>query len=349
MDKQSKKTPVIDYEGSDYQTSFWEEGGRAYEDRCEQIALKRLFFDQGDLLLEIGAGAGRNTPRYKGFQRTVLLDYSLTQLQQAQGFLGKSDKYIYVAGDVYRLPFVKNLFSGGTMIRTLHHMQDPLSALNQIHRVLKQDSPFLLEYANKQNLKAILRYIFGKQDWNPFSLEAVEFTELNFDFHPRSIRGWLAEAGFHLERQLTASHFGSIFSNELCQLVYWFSLTQFFSTQGHYGNFHPVCLHEILPLRTLLILRVVFSNVLPAVTLFQNKKLAQLSCSASHAIRLIQSWTESTISGIKNRTGSQIALLSGLKSSSWQSQTSLSRDVEFLIRFKALGEKKTSIQVDFRR
>ncbi|MFV1948454.1 MAG: methyltransferase domain-containing protein [Anaerolineales bacterium] len=207
MDKQSEKTPVIDYEGSDYQTSFWEEGGREYEDRCEQIALKRLFSDQGDLLLEIGAGAGRNTPRYQGFGRTVLLDYSLTQLQSAQGFLGKSDKYIYVAGDVYHLPFVKNLFSGGTMIRTLHHMQDPLAALNQVHRVLRQDSPFLLEYANKQNLKAILRYIFGKQDWNPFSLEAVEFTKLNFDFHPRSIRGWLAEAGFQLERQLTVSHF----------------------------------------------------------------------------------------------------------------------------------------------
>ena len=69
MDKQSDKTPVIDYEGSNYQTSFWKEGGREYEDRCEQIALKRLFPDQGDLLLEIGAGAGRNTPRYKGLQR----------------------------------------------------------------------------------------------------------------------------------------------------------------------------------------------------------------------------------------------------------------------------------------
>ena len=93
------------------------------------------------------------------------------------------------------------------MIRTLHHMQDPLAALNQIHRVLRQDSPFLLEYANKQNLKAILRYTFGKQDWNPFSLEAVEFTKLNFDFHPRSIRAWIAEAGFKLEQQLTVSHF----------------------------------------------------------------------------------------------------------------------------------------------
>jgi ubiquinone/menaquinone biosynthesis C-methylase UbiE len=207
MASKSQQPPVIDYEGSDYQTSFWDEGGREYEDQSERIALKRLLPKSGNLLLEIGAGAGRNTLRYKGYRQIVLLDYSLTQLQQAQEYLGVDDKFIYVAGDVYRLPFIDNLFDGATMIRTLHHMQDPLASLNQIQRVLMPESTFILEYANKQNLKAIFRYAFGKQDWNPFSLEAVEFTELNFDFHPRSISKWLRETGFSLDRQLTVSHF----------------------------------------------------------------------------------------------------------------------------------------------
>jgi ubiquinone/menaquinone biosynthesis C-methylase UbiE len=207
MEKNPETPPVIDYEGSDYQTSFWDEGGREYEDRCEQIALNRLLKDQGDLLLEIGAGAGRNTPRYAGYRRVVLLDYSLTQLEKAQAFLGRKAKYVFVAGDAYRLPFVDSLFDGGTMIRTLHHMQDPGTALHQVHRVLKDSSPFILEYANKHNLKAILRYLVGKQEWNPFATEAVEFTALNFDFHPQSIRDLLADIGFQLERQLTVSHF----------------------------------------------------------------------------------------------------------------------------------------------
>ena len=96
MENQPEKPSVIDYEGSDYQTSFWDEGNREYEDRTEKIALKRLLPDQGKLLLEIGAGAGRNTLRYQGFERIVLLDYSLSQLQQAQGFLGRDKKFIYV-------------------------------------------------------------------------------------------------------------------------------------------------------------------------------------------------------------------------------------------------------------
>ena len=36
------KPPVCDYEGSDYQASFWGGGVRDYEDRAEAIALKRL-------------------------------------------------------------------------------------------------------------------------------------------------------------------------------------------------------------------------------------------------------------------------------------------------------------------
>jgi ubiquinone/menaquinone biosynthesis C-methylase UbiE len=239
QDQSSKSPPVIDYEGSDYQTSFWKEGGREYEDRCEQIALKRLLPDEGDLLLEIGAGAGRNTPRYTGFKRVVLLDYSLTQIQQAQEYLGKSDKYIYVAGDVYRLPFVDNLFDGATMIRVLHHMQDPVSALKQIGRVLMPMSPFLLEYANKQNLKAILRYLFGRQEWNPFSPEAIEFEKLNFDFHPKSIKKWLSEGDFRLERQLTVSHLRVNFLKKWIPTGILVGLDSIFQTTGDWWQLSP--------------------------------------------------------------------------------------------------------------
>lgn len=199
--------PVCDYEGSDYQTSFWDQGGRQYEDLAETIALKRLLPAQGKLLLELGAGAGRNTPRYKGFEQIVLLDYSRTQLQQARERLGTSPKYIYVAADIYKMPFVDGLFDSATMIRTLHHMKEAPKALAQVRRVLKSGAFFLLEYANKLNLKAILRYWTGKQAWNPFSPEPVEFVALNFDFHPTTIRQWLKELGFEVQKVLTVSHF----------------------------------------------------------------------------------------------------------------------------------------------
>jgi SAM-dependent methyltransferase len=206
MDNQNTP-PVCNYEGSDYQTSFWDRGGRAYEDRTEAVALKRLLPKSGRLLLELGAGAGRNTPRYLGFDRVVLLDYSRTQLEQAQQRLGVSDKYIFVAADVYRLPFVDGLFDAATMIRVLHHMADAPKALGQVKNVLQTNGTFILEFANKLNLKAILRYLLGMQTWSPFTLEPVEFVKLNFDFHPKAIRQWLGGLGFTIERTLALSHF----------------------------------------------------------------------------------------------------------------------------------------------
>jgi ubiquinone/menaquinone biosynthesis C-methylase UbiE len=203
----AERPPVCSYEGSDYQTSFWEKGGRSYEDTVEAVALRRLLPKNGHLLLELGAGAGRNTPRYAGYERVVLLDYSLTQLQQAAQRLGHSPRYIYVAADIYRLPFVAGLFDAATMIRTLHHMADAPLALRQVRQVLLPGAAFILEYASKLNLKAIFRYALRRQTWSPFSQEPVEFTSLNFDFHPRAVRQWLAECGFERQRQLTVSHF----------------------------------------------------------------------------------------------------------------------------------------------
>ena len=201
------KPPICDYEGSTYQKTFWEEGGREYEDAAEAIALLRLLPKYGRRLLELGAGAGRNTPRYTGFDEITLLDYSHTQLEQARERLGDAPHYRYVAADVYNLPFAPAVFDASTMIRTIHHLKEGETALQQVSQVLCERGAFILEFANKRNTKAILRYLLGKQKWNPYSQEQVEFVKLNFNFHPKTIRRWLCHNGFSIQRQLTVSHF----------------------------------------------------------------------------------------------------------------------------------------------
>ena len=206
--QKKEQPPVCDYEGSDYQSSFWDTGTRNYEDMVEAVALKRMLHpDGGELMLEVGAGAGRNTLRYKDFKRIVVMDYSVTQLEQAQERLGTSDKYIYVAADVYRLPFVTGLFDSATMIRVLHHMADAHASLKEIRRTQMPGALFILEFANKKNLKAIFRYLLKKQDWSPYSTEPIEFVEMNFNFHPKMIKNTLEDIGYAIRKYLTVSHF----------------------------------------------------------------------------------------------------------------------------------------------
>jgi len=190
------QAPVCDYENSGYQADFWQGKGRDYEDAVERIALRRLLPETGKRCAEFGAGFGRLTDELAGYDQVVLVDYSRTMLQQAQARLGRSDRYMYVAADLHHLPFAADAFDGATLIRVIHHIPDPLSVLQQIHGTLTSSAAFILEYANKQNLKAIARYLSGRQTWSPFDQAAVEFVKLNYDFHPAAMRGWLREAGF---------------------------------------------------------------------------------------------------------------------------------------------------------
>lgn len=203
----SDQPPVCDYEGSDYQARFWETGERTYEDRTEARALRALLPPHGYLLLELGAGAGRNTPRYAGFEHIVLFDYSRTQLEQAQARLGRSERYVYVVGDVYSLPFVPGLFDAATLIRVIHHLADAPAALKQIRTVLQPRAIFILEFANKLNLKSILRWLLRRQNWNPFDPEPIEFAPLNFDFHPSTMLTWLRAGGLQPQKIRSLSYF----------------------------------------------------------------------------------------------------------------------------------------------
>jgi SAM-dependent methyltransferase len=205
MPKQESRPKICDYEGSNYRTEFWESQSRQYEDLVERSVLRRMLPTSGQRLLEIGAGFGRLTSEYHMYDQVVLLDYSLSQLQYAKEQLGDSPRFIYVAADVYHLPFRAGVFDAATMIRVIHHMADAPSALNSIRKVLAPNALFILEYANKRNFKAMLRYALKKQQWNPYDLNPVEFVELNFDFHPDYMTQQLQIAGFNPQDRIPVS------------------------------------------------------------------------------------------------------------------------------------------------
>jgi SAM-dependent methyltransferase len=198
---------IRDYEGSSYRTDFWEGQGREYEDLAERIALRKLLPPAGARLLDIGAGFGRLVELYDGYQQVVLLDYSKSMLRQAQERLGRRGRYVYVAANLYDMPFVDSVFDTTVTVRVLHHVQNIPAAFQEIQRVLKPGRVYVLEYANKRHLKAVLRYLLGRQSWSPFAPEPYEFVELNYDFHPAWMEVRLREAGFAIGRELAVSTF----------------------------------------------------------------------------------------------------------------------------------------------
>ncbi len=197
---------ICDYGDSTYRQDFWEGQGRDYEDAVERRVLKQLLPAHGIRLLEIGAGFGRITNEYSMFRQVVLLDYSIEQLQYARRKFGDVG-YMYVAADAYHMPFQPGVFDAATMIRVIHHFENVPAVLRQIRDVLADDGMFVLEFANKRNLKAMLRGLFRLNEWNPHTLEPVEFVELNFNFHPAYMRSQVTRLGFDVRRAVPVSWF----------------------------------------------------------------------------------------------------------------------------------------------
>jgi len=193
-----------DYTGSDYRSAFWGDSKRAYEDAAERIALRRLLPPVGGRLIEIGAGFGRLADLYAGYREVILLDPAESMLRQAQERLG-NEGFIYVCGSVYNLPLNDASMDTVLTIRVLHHLKDVPLALREIQRIVRADGRYVLEYANKRNLKAMIRYLLRKGP-TPFSHEPYEFVPLNFDFHPVYMKRQLQQAEFSLGKELSVSN-----------------------------------------------------------------------------------------------------------------------------------------------
>src|SRR3972149_3529570 len=197
---------VIDYEGSKYSTEFWT-AAREYEDRAERIALRALLPPRGHRLIEIGAGAGRLGGLYLGYDEIVLMDYARSTLLEARQRWGHDPRFKFVAADVYRWPLADAAFDTVVMVRVMHHLVDVPQALRQISAALKAGGTFVVEFANKRNLKSMLRYALRRQAWSPYAREPFEFATLNFDFHPAWVKERLRDAGFEIRNRRSVSFF----------------------------------------------------------------------------------------------------------------------------------------------
>ena len=205
--KTAANIPVMDYEGSQYRADFWVGQGRAYEDAAERLALQRLMPAQGGRIAEIGAGFGRLADLYLGYEQIILFDYSRSMLQEAARDWGHDRRFVFVAGNIYTLPLASGILDTLVMVRVMHHLADVAAALVQVRRVLHRYSVAVVEYANKRNLKALLRWGLRQQTWSPFDPAPVEFVELNYDFHPSWMEDRLREVGLTVQRQYGVSHF----------------------------------------------------------------------------------------------------------------------------------------------
>jgi len=219
-----------DYENYDYR-EFWEDDKRYYEDQSERIALKSMLKGvdpSNKLFIDIGCGYARLFNEYSKFQRVVLIDYSIKNLRNAREkisrFLSddpeKLSNVLFISADATAIPIRDDSADTILTVRVVHHLDRPEKYFDEVKRILKVGSLYIFEFANKRNLKNILRFMIGKIDTSPFGPVPSQIGETIRNYHPKEIYRKLGERNIRIEKIISASNFRlgilkKIFGNKL--------------------------------------------------------------------------------------------------------------------------------------
>ncbi|MDA8202718.1 MAG: methyltransferase domain-containing protein [Chloroflexi bacterium] len=193
------------YDDLRYRDVFW--AAREYEDRCDRAAIRALLPLVGERLIEVGAGYGRLADEYRGFREIVLFDASAVHVDAAREEFRNDPQVRVEHGDAYALPFADGTFDAVVCVRVVHHLEHPEAVFAEFARVLRPGGVLVLEFANKRNLKAILKRALRRQAWSPFTTEPHEYLPLHFDRHPLDVRRMLRRVGLRVEATRTVSLF----------------------------------------------------------------------------------------------------------------------------------------------
>ncbi len=201
---------IADYDSTNYNyEAYWQ--NRQYEHLIEVKALKKLLPVGSGSLLDIGGGFGRNLKELvKNYEKATLLDYSARNLDRAKSFLKDDlEKITLVKGNAYKLPFPDESFETAIMIRVTHHLENPEIAIKEAYRVLKPQGVFVIEFANKCHVKALVRHgIKFYKDTTPYN-RLTKNSGVFLNWHPKKIEDFAKSAGFKLEAKLSVSNLRS--------------------------------------------------------------------------------------------------------------------------------------------
>ncbi len=200
---------ISDYDKYQYDyTKYWQDDvvERSYENKAEEIALKKLLPEKCNWFCDLGAGFGRLFPIYKNRARNIILaDYSLEGLKKFQ----PDNQNVYrIALNAYYLPFKDHSLDCVMSVRLIHHIEEPGTFFHELGRVTASGGNLTLEFANKKHFLAKMRYLLGKRSIHPFSEEPEkQGDDIFYNFHPKHIAKLLRENGFRIRKNLSVSNF----------------------------------------------------------------------------------------------------------------------------------------------
>jgi SAM-dependent methyltransferase len=164
---------------------------------AERGALFAAWIGRGQDVLDIGCRDGVLTRHYLKGNRVVGVDVDSEALARAREHRGDEDDFRTDCFDVNEpFPYPGNSFDRAVMGDVLEHTIFPECVVREVFRCLRPGGCFMGSVPNDFRLRNRLRFLRGQD------IFADEPSHLHH-FHPDTLRGLLAEAGFERIEILT--------------------------------------------------------------------------------------------------------------------------------------------------
>lgn len=212
---------VVDYDkGSCDYESYWIE--RRYEDQAERFALKKMISCipqlRRNVIADLGGGYGRLLHVYYPYYKHIfLVDYSLNHLRKAVCFHKDKANIVYLAANVYHLPFADGSIDTTLMVRVLHHIEDVKCLIKELSRVAKFN--LILDCPNKRHFLNVVRSILtcsigNTMSYEPYSQPARkkdalkrQVKQIFYNYHPKWVESIALKVGLRVQKSLSVSNF----------------------------------------------------------------------------------------------------------------------------------------------
>jgi ubiquinone/menaquinone biosynthesis C-methylase UbiE len=154
-----------------------------FQRHYDAVALDILSYGPKGSILDIGTGPGWlliKLHQHASRLRISGLDTAAAMVAKARDNMAEAGLAAEIEikeGNASRLPFADNTFETIVSTGSLHHWKEPISALNEIHRVLKAGGNALLYDIVSDTPKAVLREMacgYGRLKTMLFWLHAFE-------------------------------------------------------------------------------------------------------------------------------------------------------------------------------
>ncbi len=238
------------YDTFDY-PSYWI--GRDYEHKSEVLAIRAFLTKIRSVktVLEVGSGFGRLVPSYSFRAKKIILSDPSSRLLKIarETFKGKKN-FKFIHSSLENIP--QKLRAGSVdlviLVRVIHHLQDIPQAFQIVERTLKPGGYFILEFANKKNLKAMIREalkgnIMFPIDIFPTDLRSKKSIRKNdlpfFNHHPDKIKDILTEHGFDIVEIRSVSNTRSSFLKRIVSTDILLSLENILQSLFSFIYFGP--------------------------------------------------------------------------------------------------------------